>query len=140
MRYIDVDALIEKIQETVCTKCGDIYDGIKCKSCGIDDTLNFLEDAPTADVVPRGEAGMHGQSYYFMLDQAIESSGRFIAERESALAKKIFEEIESVLFTIANPSLSADGTIKVKHSKDFHIRREDYYTIKEKYTKGGEQK
>ena len=55
MRYIDVDALIEKIQETVCTKCGDIYDGIKCKSCGIDDTLNFLEDAPTADVVPMGE-------------------------------------------------------------------------------------
>lgn len=55
MRYIDADALIEKIQETVCTKCGDIYDGIKCKSCGIDDTLNFLEDAPTADVVPREE-------------------------------------------------------------------------------------
>lgn len=55
MRYIDADALIEKIQETVCTKCGDIYDGIKCKSCGIDDTLNFLEDAPTVDVVPREE-------------------------------------------------------------------------------------
>ena len=106
-RYIDADALIEKIQETVCTKCGDIYDGIKCKSCGIDDTLNFLEDAPTADVVPRDEVA------------------------------KIFEEIESVLFTVASPSLSTDGTIEVKHSKDFHIRREDYYTIKEKYTKGG---
>ena len=107
MRYIDADALIEKIQETVCTKCGDIYDGIKCKSCGIDDTLNFLEDAPTADVVPRDEVA------------------------------KIFEEIESVLFTVASPSLSTDGTIIAKHSKDFHIRREDYYTIKEKYTKGG---
>ena len=46
---------------------------------------------------------------------------------------KIFEEIESVLFTVARPCLSADGTIKTKHSKDFHIRREDYYTIKEKY-------
>lgn len=55
MRYIDADALIEDIQETICAKCGDIFDGIKCKSCGIDDTLDFLENAPTADVVPRQE-------------------------------------------------------------------------------------
>jgi hypothetical protein len=55
MRYIDADALIEYIQETVCGKCGDISDGIKCKSCGIDDTLDFLENAPTADVVPKSE-------------------------------------------------------------------------------------
>lgn len=70
----------------------------------------WLELLPAADVVPRDEVA------------------------------KIFEEIESVLFTVANPCPSADGTIIVKHSKDFHIRREDYYTIKEKYTKGGEQK
>ncbi len=104
------------------------------------DLEEFLEYVPTADVVPRDEVEMHGQSYYFKLEQAIESAGRFMAEHDAALAKKFFEEIESVLFTVANPCPSADGTIIVKHSKDFHIRREDYYTIKEKYTKSGEQK
>ena len=54
-RYIDADALIESIQETLCSKC-DKYDGIKCKSCGIDDTLDFLDTAPTADVAPKSEA------------------------------------------------------------------------------------
>ena len=53
-RYIDADALITDIQETICIKC-DIYNGIKCKSCGIDDTLDFLETAATADVAPKTE-------------------------------------------------------------------------------------
>ena len=46
-RYIDADALITDIQETICAKC-NMHDGIKCKSCGIDDTLDSLENAPTA--------------------------------------------------------------------------------------------
>ena len=133
-RYIDADALYKETEKKI--KEANSYRMAVVDS----EFLDLINDADEVDVVPRDEVGMHGQSYYFMLDQAIESSGRFIAERESALAKKIFEEIESVLFTIANPSLSADGTIKTKHSKDFHIRREDYYTIKEKYTKGGEGK
>ena len=146
MRYIDADALIEKIQETVCTKCGDIYDGIKCKSCGIDDTLNFLEDAPTADVVPREAYEALMINYERMRRNQFPSYCQAVTEEEAmkigyergrAEVAKIFEEIESVLFTVANPCPSADGTIIVKHSKDFYLRREDYYTIKEKYTKGG---
>lgn len=85
----------------------------------------------------QSEEEMHGQSDHFMLEQAIETYKRFMAEHDAALAKRIFEEIESVLFTVARPCPSADGTIIAKHSKDFHIRREDYYIIKEKYTKGG---
>ena len=71
------------------------------------DLEEFLEYVPTADVVPKDEV------------------------------VKIFEEIESVLFIVADPCPSADGTMIIEHSKDFHLRREDYYTIKEKYTKGG---
>lgn len=59
-RYIDADALIESIQETLCSKC-DKYDGIKCKSCGIDDTLDFLDTAPTADVAPKSEVAALGR-------------------------------------------------------------------------------
>ena len=72
-RYIDADALIEKIQETVCTKCGDIYDGIKCKSCEIDDTLNFLQDAPTADVV---KVVRCKDCVYYMETEGYEYKGR----------------------------------------------------------------
>ena len=134
-RYIDADALIEDIKRVYCTDCNN-YGGVRCRACGTDDAMLMIDDAPTADVVPRDEVEMHGQSYYFKLEQAIESSERFMAEHDAALAKKIFEEIESVLFTVANPCPSADGTIIVKHSNDFHLRREDYYTIKEKHTKG----
>lgn len=90
------------------------------------DLEEFLEHVPTADVVPRDEEEIFGQSYYFKLEQAVESAGRFLAEHEAALAKKIFEEIESVM--------------TVQRSNDFRLRSEDYYTIKKEYTKGGEQK
>ena len=129
-RYIDANALYEKIYPL------DLADKRRY-AINAQVVADAINNAPTADVVPRGEEEMHGASYYFMLEQAIESTRRFLAEHDAAFAKKIFEEIESVLFTVARPCPSTDGTIKAKHSKDFHIRREDYYTIKEKYTKGG---
>lgn len=67
------------------------------------------------------------------LEQEKDALVKNYAECMKEYAMEIFEEIESVLFTVARPCPSADGTIIAKHSKDFHIRREDYYTIKEKY-------
>ena len=67
-RYIDADALITDIQETICMKCG-IDDGIKCKSCGIDDTLDFLETARTADVVPKSEVDKWYHEYHAIKDE-----------------------------------------------------------------------
>lgn len=125
-RYIDADVLYEKIYPL------DLADKRRY-AINAQVVADAINNAPTADVVPRDEVEMHGASYYFMLEQAIESSGRFIAEHDAALAKKIFEEIESVLFTVANPCPSADGTIIAKRSEGFYLRREDYYTIKEKY-------
>lgn len=54
---------------------------------------------------------------------------------KSEIAREIFEEIESVLFTVARPHSDKDGRIIVKRSNDLHIRPEDYYTIKKKHTK-----
>lgn len=70
---------------------------------------------------------MYGLSYYFKLDQAIESSKRFIAEHDAALAKKIFGEIEELLKQTCEKGYcgSISGLLA---------------DLEEKYTKGGEQK
>ena len=54
MRYIDADKLHEHITTNHCGECG-IYNGEICCSCPMDKALNYIEDAPTADVVPRAE-------------------------------------------------------------------------------------
>lgn len=124
----------EKLKELIC-EAKDLYPMIPLVNGCKPSFEEFFADHLLANdvIVPRDEEEMHGLSYYYLLDQAIESSKRFMAEHDAALAKKIFEEIESVLFTVVRPCPSADGTIIAKHSKDFHLRREDYYTIKEKY-------
>ena len=53
-RYIDKDEFITQIQDNFCTECNN-YDGVKCKSCGIDDTIGMVENADEADVVPKSE-------------------------------------------------------------------------------------
>ena len=53
-RYIDADALIEEIKRVYCADCNN-YNEIRCRACGTDDALRMLEDAPTEDVVPKGE-------------------------------------------------------------------------------------
>lgn len=49
-RLIDGNARIEEIRKAYCTNC-DNYDGVRCRSCWVDDGIGFLEDAPTVDAV-----------------------------------------------------------------------------------------
>lgn len=130
-RYIDADALYKETEKKI--KEANSYRMAVVDS----EFLDLIDDADTADVVPRDEVERYKLLCEDLKDENLELINALHNESEY-VAKKIFEEIESVLFTVARPCPSADGTIKAKHSKDFHIRREDYYTIKEKYTKGGE--
>lgn len=57
---------------------------------------------------------------------------------KAEVAREIFEEIESVLSRFAYPSLTAIGNIKVITADGWHIRFEDYNTIKKKYTEDKE--
>ena len=53
--YIDRKALEQRIDEIYCTPCrerGDDYHGVRCRACGTGDTLDVIEDFPTADVKP----------------------------------------------------------------------------------------
>lgn len=49
-RLIDANARIEEIRKVYCINC-DNYDGVRCRSCWVDDGIGFLEDAPTVDAV-----------------------------------------------------------------------------------------
>jgi hypothetical protein len=49
-RYIDADVFVECLKQMYCKNCNN-YHGVRCKGCNIDDVIDFIEDAPTADVV-----------------------------------------------------------------------------------------
>lgn len=49
-RYIDADKAVEDARLSYCKDCNS-YNGIRCRSCGFDDAMDYIEDAPTADVV-----------------------------------------------------------------------------------------
>jgi hypothetical protein len=53
---------------------------------------------------------------------------------KSEIAREIFGELESVLSRFAYPSLTALGNVKVITAEGWHIRADDYRTIKKKYT------
>lgn len=50
-RLIDANARIEEIRKAYCTNC-DNYNGVRCRSCWVDDGIGFLEDAPTIEAEP----------------------------------------------------------------------------------------
>ncbi len=53
-RYIDADAAVEEARLAYCKDCNS-YNGVKCRACAFDDAMLYIEDHPTADVVPKSE-------------------------------------------------------------------------------------
>ena len=49
--YIEREALMRRIKEIHCAKC-DSYHGVRCRACWVDDTLDYIDSEPSADVVP----------------------------------------------------------------------------------------
>ena len=49
--YIERDALIRRIKEIHCAEC-DSYHGVRCRACWVDDTLDYIDSEPAADVEP----------------------------------------------------------------------------------------
>lgn len=94
------------------------------------DLKEFLKHVPTADVVPREEAerwknAMMGEC---MLSCCI-LRDEFMREAETAVAKKIFKEIEKFIRRYCNETHYGIGDM-VYDIKD----------LEEKYTKGGEER
>ena len=47
--YIEREALIRRIKEIHCAEC-DSYHGVRCRACWVDDTLDYIDSEPAADV------------------------------------------------------------------------------------------
>ena len=66
--YIERDALMRRIKEIHCAEC-DSYHGVRCRACWVDDTLDYIDSEPAADVAPvvHGEweivVGSNGKEY-----------------------------------------------------------------------------
>ena len=49
--YIEREALMRRIKEIHCAEC-DSYHGLRCRACWVDDTLDYIDSEPAADVAP----------------------------------------------------------------------------------------
>ena len=49
--YIEREALMCRIKEIHCAEC-DSYHGVRCRACWVDDTLDYIDSEPAADVAP----------------------------------------------------------------------------------------
>ena len=49
--YIEREALMRRIKEIHCSEC-DNYHGVRCRACWVDDTLDYIDSEPAADVAP----------------------------------------------------------------------------------------
>lgn len=46
MRLIDADALTKEIEDFNCKDCNH-YNHVRCRACPIDDTVTYIDEAPT---------------------------------------------------------------------------------------------
>jgi len=54
-KYIDADALEESLRRRYCKPCqkaSEDNNGVYCRACWVDDTIDEIDLAPAADVVP----------------------------------------------------------------------------------------
>ena len=49
--YVEREELMRRIKEIHCAEC-DSYHGVRCRACWVDDTLNYVDSEPAADVEP----------------------------------------------------------------------------------------
>ena len=80
-RYINKDEFIAQIQDNFCTECNN-YDGVKCKSCGIDDTIEMVENADETDVVPKSEVEKIFEEFKSTIRSEITRNEQLFAEEE----------------------------------------------------------
>ena len=115
-RYIDAE-LLEKAVSTP-----SMFDINK------DDVLALIAEIPTADVAPMPEVERLKVEL-----EAAQYTTNFCKRHYENLITNIFEELETVLYSVVAPTIRADGRIGGKTLDGLHIRIEDYNEIKKKY-------
>ena len=93
--YIEREALMRKIKEIHCAEC-DSYHGVRCRACWVDDTLNYIDSEPAADVAPvRNRPCPYCDAKtndFIPINQTVEYSGIEIAlNRQGMLRVRVYE-------------------------------------------------
>ena len=52
IRLIDGNALVKTIESIYCKDCNN-YNGVICRACQWMDAMEYIEEAPTIDAIPR---------------------------------------------------------------------------------------
>jgi hypothetical protein len=130
-RYIEEETFVNFVQEHFCNGCNN-YNGVKCKSCSVDDAIGFVESAPTADVVPRIE-----------LDAMRAAANSYKMHYESAKSEVIDEfvkRLKDAPIRCAYPlfGLSTKAEIEL-HFNDIMLQVGDAIDRIAKEMKGGER-
>ena len=159
-RYIDIDLLIDKVEETDwyhISKQGELVSGANSKDdiplYKHSDIKEVLNNAPIADVVPKSEVekletilNSYALQYGTVMDKHI-----VIERAKSEVAREIFEEIEQEIngalesnyearsARLSNPNIEmADEFIAYCEGKISALRGIDGFIgeLKKKYTEG----
>lgn len=85
LEYIDRAVTIEKIKAIYCADCNN-YNEVRCRACLISDALDYIADAPAADVAPV----VHGR-----WEEHCEEDG-FVHHRCSKCRKNAFYEYKTI--------------------------------------------
>ena len=109
-RYIDAEKAVEDARLTHCKDCYSCH-GIICRSCIFDDTITFIEDYPTADVVPKAELErlekeVDRLSQVVMYHDAFKADE--IQDAKAAVTRKILSDIKKQVHNKAVHAASKD--------------------------------
>ena len=80
--YIERGTLMRRIKEIHCAEC-DSYHGVRCRACWVDDTLDYIDSEPAADVAPV----VHGRWAHLGGDEWCCSACGFVITTESSWDK-----------------------------------------------------
>jgi hypothetical protein len=126
-RYIDADKVMEKISHITVTVMGGRSDGktifVKALNSYREEVLKRIEDAPTADVVPKSEVE---ELKAIIADHKAseERLEELYSNAKSEVAREIFEEIDRIIFGTIIPndcaiiSIANLAELKNKYTED----------------------
>ena len=117
-RYIDAEALTDYMLERyndLCEKHGD-YDHY---TTGYGDAIDVIENAPTADVVPKSEVDKTIAEWAYLHADVLNK----LENARVEVAREIFEEIEKIVVKV-----------RVEDTKNFVLSEKQFAELKKKYT------
>ena len=116
-RYIDADKMVAK---------DNAYTTFPHDLAGCDDTdlVRWINEQPTADVVPKSEVEKLQEAYNDRLAKDIQTNAEFVKHAKAEAAREIFEEIDSMIFGTIIPddcaiiSIAMLAELKKKYTEE----------------------